>query len=199
MVSNPFEHPSLRLRVTEEQRDRALGYLQEAYADGRLDDAEFERRMAKALGAGTRKELNAAFTGLAHIPISSGAVRPARQRTASTLQDVGAALVHWSPLVSWIVGPAVVYGTAERGTRMRAEAARALNFQILMTLVIASGFFFVNNLTWLAVVWWITSGLAWLIGTIVGGARVATGKPAGYPLGRLGIVPTGERKQLPRR
>ena len=35
-MSATFEHPSLRLPVTDEQRDRAEHWLQEAYADGRI-------------------------------------------------------------------------------------------------------------------------------------------------------------------
>ncbi len=43
-MSATFEHPSLHLPVTEEQRDRAEHWLQEAYADGRVTSEEFDRR-----------------------------------------------------------------------------------------------------------------------------------------------------------
>ena len=35
-MSATYEHPSLHMHVTPEQRDRAESWLKEAYADGRI-------------------------------------------------------------------------------------------------------------------------------------------------------------------
>ena len=76
-----FEHPSLRLPVTPEQRDRAENWLQEAYADGRISEYEFDRRIGQVISAGTRRELNEAFFGLVQVTAPSQAlgVHPAYQ------------------------------------------------------------------------------------------------------------------------
>ena len=55
------EHPSLRMHVTTDQRDRAEDFLKEAYADGRISESEFDTRIGQVLGADNRKELNEAF------------------------------------------------------------------------------------------------------------------------------------------
>ena len=76
-----YEHPSLKMQVTPEQRDRAESWLKEAYADGRIGESEFDQRIGQVLTAVTRKELNEAFYGLVQIPTPSRAlgVHPAYQ------------------------------------------------------------------------------------------------------------------------
>ncbi|MEU8360247.1 DUF1707 domain-containing protein [Nonomuraea sp. NPDC048882] len=44
-------------RVSDGDRDRAVELVQQAYADGRLDQEELERRLERALGAGSVQEL----------------------------------------------------------------------------------------------------------------------------------------------
>ncbi|MFP5283002.1 MAG: DUF1707 domain-containing protein, partial [Actinomycetes bacterium] len=90
---NPtFEHPSLSQQVTAEQRERAEHWLQEAYAEGRLSEEEFDRRIGQVISSVTRRDLNQAFFGLVNPPAASTAlglhpayqplVRPeARQQT----------------------------------------------------------------------------------------------------------------------
>lgn len=46
------------LRVTNEQRDRVLDHINDAYAHGAIDDMERERRTETALLARTRRELS---------------------------------------------------------------------------------------------------------------------------------------------
>ena len=76
-----YEHPSLKMQVTPEQRDRAESWLKEAYADGRIGESEFDQRIGQVLTAVSRKELNEAFYGLVQIPTPSRAlgVHPAYQ------------------------------------------------------------------------------------------------------------------------
>jgi hypothetical protein len=46
------------MRASDQDRDEATPRLQAAFAEGRLDDAEFDRRMRSALTAVTRPELD---------------------------------------------------------------------------------------------------------------------------------------------
>ena len=46
-----------RVRASDTERDAAASRLQAAFAEGRLDDAEFDRRMRTALTAQTRADL----------------------------------------------------------------------------------------------------------------------------------------------
>ncbi len=46
------------LRASDRERDEAITVLQVAFADGRLDDAEFDTRVRAALAAKTRGELD---------------------------------------------------------------------------------------------------------------------------------------------
>jgi Domain of unknown function (DUF1707) len=46
------------MRASDQDRDEATHRLQAAFAEGRLDDAEFDRRMRSALTAVTRPELD---------------------------------------------------------------------------------------------------------------------------------------------
>lgn len=46
-----------RVRASDAERDAAASRLQEAFAEGRLDDAEFDQRMRTALTAQTRADL----------------------------------------------------------------------------------------------------------------------------------------------
>jgi hypothetical protein len=52
----PAEPPAMR--VSDRERDEAAQQLQAAFAEGRLDDDEFDRRMRQALTAVTRADLD---------------------------------------------------------------------------------------------------------------------------------------------
>jgi hypothetical protein len=51
-------------RIGDADRDRAVGYLQEHLAQGRLDAGEFDERMGRALRARTTSELAPLFSDL---------------------------------------------------------------------------------------------------------------------------------------
>jgi hypothetical protein len=51
-------------RIGDADRDRAVGYLQEHLAQGRLDSGEFDERMGRALKARTSSELAPLFSDL---------------------------------------------------------------------------------------------------------------------------------------
>ena len=63
------------LRASNAERDVVAGKLQDAFAEGRLDDDEFDQRMRAALTAKTQAELDVLLTDLPAA--AAGAPRPA--------------------------------------------------------------------------------------------------------------------------
>ena len=70
------------VRASNTERDAVAGKLQDAFAEGRLDDDEFDQRMRAALTARTHAELDVLLTDLP-APAGAGAARPA---TADAVQ-----------------------------------------------------------------------------------------------------------------
>jgi uncharacterized Tic20 family protein len=179
-----YEHPSLSMRVTPEQRDRAEAWLKDAYADGRISEDDFDQRIGQVISAVTRKELNQAFYGLVQIPTSSKALglHPAYQPLVppEARQRAGrgvAGLAHFSAFFLWLLGPGLVFALSTPGTYARREAAKAFNFQ----LIAAVAFVVVGMLagiTGLDVFTWLLPfmGLGWFILTIMGGAKALQGE-----------------------
>ena len=62
--------PSDQIRPSDQARERAAHALRAHYADGRLDEAELERRVELAMAARTRGELKALFRDLPWNPRS---------------------------------------------------------------------------------------------------------------------------------
>ena len=179
-----YEHPSLSMRVTPEQRDRAEAWLKDAYAEDRISEADFDQRIGQVISAVTRKELNQAFYGLVQIPTSSKALglHPAYQPLVppEARQRAGrgvAGLAHFSAFFLWLLGPGLVFALSTPGTYARREAAKAFNFQ----LIAAVAFVVVGMLagiTGLDVFSWLLPfmGLGWFILTILGGAKALQGE-----------------------
>lgn len=204
-----YNHPSLSLAVTEPQRDRALTYLQGAYADGRLTAEELDQRVGVALTAGTRGELNAAFTGLVRIPLPSQAlgVHPAYAPMINQERDGhagrgGAGFAHFSALFTWIFGPAITYAATTPGTYAHREAAKSFNFQMVAGIGLGAA------ITATAITGWQLFGgliaivsVAWFVLTIVGGARAASGEDWKNPVTQifpLRLLDESTRKPLGR-
>jgi Domain of unknown function (DUF1707) len=73
------------IRASDLERDAATHRLQAAFAEGRLDDAEFDERMRAALTARTRSQLDQLLTDLPDSLPSS----PARSVTAAAGRPPG--------------------------------------------------------------------------------------------------------------
>ncbi|MGA4507198.1 DUF1707 and DUF4870 domain-containing protein [Propionibacteriaceae bacterium G1746] len=183
-----FEHPSLNLLVTDAQRDRAVSYLQEAYADGRLTEPDFDMRVGQALKARTRRELNAAFAGLVQVTPTQQvfAAHPAYLPVVSQNSDSGsgraaAGLAHLSTIPMPLLGPGIFYAVTAKGSYARSQAAKAFNFQ-LFALVIAAGLGLLSNLVGvfdaLGGIWM----FAWFVLTIVGAVKAFSGEPWRNPI-----------------
>ena len=65
-------------RASDQDRDEATVRLQDAFAEGRLDDAEFDRRMRSALTAVTRQELDRLAADLPAAPGTAPAAARAK-------------------------------------------------------------------------------------------------------------------------
>jgi uncharacterized membrane protein len=182
-MNGTYEHPSLKMYVTPEQRDRAESWLKEAYADGRISEAEFDSRIGQVISAETRKDLNEAFYGLVQIPTSSRAlgVHPAYQPLVhpQTREQAGrgvAGFAHFSVFFLWLLGPGLVFALSSPGTYARREAAKAFNFQLISFIVlIVTGI--VGGITGLDLFEWLIPFmfLGWFILTIIGGAKALQG------------------------
>jgi Domain of unknown function (DUF1707) len=84
---NPAKRP-VEPRIGDADRDRAVGFLQEHMAQGRIDAAEFDDRMSRALKAKTASEL----TGYQAPPWQQAAQRtfeiPPWQRTPAASPEI---------------------------------------------------------------------------------------------------------------
>jgi uncharacterized Tic20 family protein len=182
-MNGTYEHPSLKMYVTPEQRDRAESWLKEAYADGRISEDEFDSRIGRVISAETRKELNDAFYGLVQVPTPSRAlgVHPAYQPLVrpETREQAGrgvAGFAHFSVFFLWLLGPGLVFALSSPGTYSRREAAKAFNFQLISFIVlIVTGI--LAGITGLDVFEWVMPFmfLGWFILTIIGGAKALQG------------------------
>jgi hypothetical protein len=74
--ADPEQNPSPERvpapRIGDAERDRAVGYLQEHMAQGRLDGAEFDERLTRALSARTEADLEPLFVDLPEPRPSTG-------------------------------------------------------------------------------------------------------------------------------
>ncbi len=122
--------PMLHALITDAQRDRAVDYLQRAYAAGGLSEELFEARLGQALTATTRAELNASLAGIARVAPTMMQVAHAERRPQEHgPSNLVAGLVHLSALPSCFILPAIARGLAAPGSRIAVEASRAMCFQ----------------------------------------------------------------------
>ena len=159
--------------VTDEQRDRAIAHLQAAYANGTLNESEFERRLDAAFGARDRVELNRTLLGLARI--APQAFLPARPGQPAPADNAAAGLTHLAGLFTGPIVPAVVRAVATPGSRTSVEAGRALSFQVT-ALVIGLVSFVVGGLILESGGLMFLAWALWFFGTITAGVRAFNGK-----------------------
>jgi DUF1707 SHOCT-like domain len=81
-VPAPAAPAAPAIRASDRERDAAVQQLQAAFAEGRLDDQEFDQRMRAALVARTRAELDGV---LADLPRSGGLATAQVQSTGRLL------------------------------------------------------------------------------------------------------------------
>lgn len=185
--------PAPGTRITNIERERVEGRLKDAYAEGRLDEFELDRRLEAVMSATSRAQLSAAVAGV--VPLSA-AVRAGLPEPTVTRGRGLAAVAHFSVFVAWLLGPGLCYALAAPGSYARREAAKAFNFQVvslvgLVSLVVL-GSIFEGAFGWLIPLAW----LGWFVLTIVGGAKASAGENWTNPVMRVvrwEVLSGGER------
>lgn len=185
-------HPTLDWAVTPDQRARAEDYIQQAYATGRITSDDFDRRIGMAISATTRRELNAAFDGLATIPTEfPGAARPSSMALygsslpARPAEATGAgAAAHFLAPFTWLIGPGLVAAASTPGSPAHRQAAKAFNATLSFTVVamvlgivqhVVPGLHYVTGLV----------GVLWFVFMIVGGIKAIHGEKWTNPFSRV--------------
>lgn len=152
-VHDPIPRPGQvpQVRLTHADRDQAAERLQEAYADGRLDEEELDERLSVAMKAKFPADLEPLFRDLA-VPGSSAAAAPhmpqapaAPEAPPSGEDKVWAGAAHASGYFMLPVGPLLVL--LLRGNTspfVRRHAMEALNYQLTVVVgsIIGFGLFF---------------------------------------------------------
>jgi Domain of unknown function (DUF1707) len=67
------------IRVSDAERQAVTDRLAEHFGDGRLDQAEFDERVGRAMSAKTRADLNGLFDDLPETGAPAGTDRPQRR------------------------------------------------------------------------------------------------------------------------
>lgn len=192
-MSTLYQPPTLQMPVTSEQRDRAERWLQEAYAEGRVSEDEFDRRIGQVISSSTRSELNAAFYGLVQVPLTSQAMglhpayRPMVRPELGQQAGRGAAgFAHLSVFFLWILGPGLVFALSPTGSYARREAAKAFNFQVvsLISLVLVGIVSAIADVNLIGAMFPLMA-LYWLVSTVVGGAKALQGEDWRNPIRRV--------------
>ncbi|MFB4311899.1 DUF1707 and DUF4870 domain-containing protein [Actinomadura sp. GTD37] len=123
------------LRVSDAEREPVIQRLQDAYAEGRLDEDEFDMRVQLAITARTRRDLGAVTHDLAPEPAPGRKV--ALPGDPPTGEDrMLAAAAHAVAVPTLFVGPLVLMLlSGKRSEYVRRQAAEAVNFQVTLLLL----------------------------------------------------------------
>ncbi|MEU0315630.1 DUF1707 and DUF4870 domain-containing protein [Nocardioides sp. NPDC006273] len=167
------------LRCTDADRDRVIDVLKSAYADGRLDQAEFDLRFDLTMKAKTYAALEPITRDLVAQPAAAAPApaKPARDLLPppTTEERLLGALAQATTLVPIVVGPAIMYYTVgKRSEFVKHHAAGALNLQLTLLAVTIVTFGLGGALY----------GIAWVLATAF--AVVAL---AGAPLRQPWVLP----------
>ncbi len=73
-------HSDQHFRVSDAERQAVTDRLAEHFGDGRLDQAEFDERVGRAMSAKTRADLNGLFDDLPETGAPAATDRPRRRR-----------------------------------------------------------------------------------------------------------------------
>ena len=103
--NNPYSDQ--HLRVSDAERQAVADRLAEHFGDGRLDQAEFDERVGRAMSAKTRADLNGLFDDLPETGASAVPARPRRRHRHPALVIVLAVLFVIAAVhaVAWVFIP----------------------------------------------------------------------------------------------
>ncbi|GAT68355.1 tic20-like family protein [Planomonospora sphaerica] len=145
------------LRVSNQDREQVVEHVKAAYAEGRLDELEFDDRLERAMTArvhgdlipimqelyGSRPPLPAPYPP--QVRPAPGPAHHGRPQARTGGDRVGAAAAHLLPLAGlFVLGPLVMLFAAGRTSPyIRRHAVEALNFHLTLigaTIVLAITF-----------------------------------------------------------
>lgn len=172
-----------QVRTSQAERDGVAERLGHAFADGRLDEAEFDRRMHLAMTARTQADLAPLLEDLPEgAPLAPPPGAPELPQPYGNDRTLGA-LCHLSALFASFVGPLVLFLTVGRDSAfVRDQAAEALNFQITFLLANAALVVATVMTLGIAALLYIPLGIGWLALVLVGSVTPMLGKAYRYPL-----------------
>jgi uncharacterized Tic20 family protein len=160
MVNTKPTVPTGELRVSHAEREPVIERLKQAYAEGRLDHAEFDMRVHLAMTAKTRADLVKITTDLAPQPVRGADLSTPEAPTGE--DRLLAAVAHGSGYLTTFIGPLVLMLTSgKRSAYVRRHAVEALNFQLTLLMVVIVTF---GIGALLYAVTWIVAGIAALAG-----------------------------------
>ena len=164
--------------ITPADRERAEGYLKDAYADGLLGEAEFDTRMGQVMAAGSRSELTASCAGIV-------GVRPSVPRPRIAGGTGLATAAHFSGIASSFIGPWLAYQVATPRSFARREAAKAFNWQLIAfvigIVVAALGWIIPGDGNPIAGIW----TAIWVVLTVIGAVMAGKGAEWTNPIRRV--------------
>ncbi|MER7543835.1 DUF1707 and DUF4870 domain-containing protein [Actinomadura sp.] len=122
------------LRVSDAEREPVIQRLQDAYAEGRLDEDEFDMRVQLAITAKTRNDLGGVIRDLEPVRRERFAPAPVASETGE--DRMLAAAAHAVAVPTLFVGPLVLMlVSGKRSEYVRRHAAEAVNFQVTLLLL----------------------------------------------------------------
>lgn len=168
------------VHVSQGEREQVVEHLSNAFADGRLDQLEFDRRMHLAMTSRTRSDLAPLLADLQppHTPPP-----PAASASVTGSERAWGSLCHLLPLCSIFIGPLVVLLTVGRESAfVRDQAAESLNFQLTFLLANVGLVFAVVLTLGLAGLLYIPLGMAWFVFILIGSVGPLLGRRYRYPV-----------------
>ena len=186
MTHSPYD-----VKLSEAEREQALGTLKEAYALGRIDEREFEDRVDAAMAAATRGALGPALEGLPGGATAPGP-RPDTDADTAATAEAGAGAgerswglgAHLLGLCTSFVGPLLLARSdrARRSDFVRRQALEAANFQLCLLGAAMCTALLAFVTFGLASVLYVPLTLAWAVLPFVGMRYAADGRAYAYPL-----------------
>jgi hypothetical protein len=102
------------MRVSDAERAEVADQLAQHYGDGRLDQAELDERLSRAMSAKTRADLSGITDDLPDVgarPAARASARPARGRPASALPPAQRPRRQWPVMLPVVLLVVVVAAT----------------------------------------------------------------------------------------
>ncbi|WP_243742532.1 DUF1707 and DUF4870 domain-containing protein [Actinorugispora endophytica] len=176
--------PRSQMRLTHAERDQVAEVLREAYAQGQLDEDEFDERLGRTMSAKLHGELEPLVADLSPaVPGGvAGATPMAGPEGEPTKEERGWALgAHVSGYFSLGLGPLLVLLAKGDSPFVRRQAFQALNYQLIfliatVTLPITMWLLFIP------LVIYVFMAVGWVFLPLIAGIAAALGNNWRYPL-----------------